>query len=56
MKKIAKIHYYRGWRTGVGQCGLEIFEPSDGVPVIVLTQLPSNGEYERHEHDRDSCG
>lgn len=42
MRKIAKIHHYRGWNAGNGQCGLEIFEPPDGAPVIVLTQLPWN--------------
>ncbi|HEV2416444.1 MAG TPA: hypothetical protein VGX94_01435 [Terriglobia bacterium] len=42
MKKVAKIHRHRGWNTDGGQCGLEIFDPLDGVPVIVLTQLPWN--------------
>ncbi|HEX5481678.1 MAG TPA: hypothetical protein VFZ08_03530 [Terriglobia bacterium] len=42
MRKIAQIHHYRGWNAGSGQCGLEIFEPRDGVPVIVLTELPWN--------------
>lgn len=42
MRKIAQIHHYWGWNAGSGQCGLEIFDPPDGVPVIVLTQLPWN--------------
>ncbi|HTV56638.1 MAG TPA: hypothetical protein VMI06_17205, partial [Terriglobia bacterium] len=42
MKRIEKIHRYRGWNTAGGQCGLEIFDPPDGIPVMVLTQLPWN--------------
>jgi len=42
VKRIEKIHRYRGWNTAGGQCGLEIFDPPDGVPVKVLTHLPWN--------------
>jgi hypothetical protein len=42
MRKITKIHHYRDWNAGSGRCGIEIFDPPDGVPVIVLTELPWN--------------
>lgn len=42
MRRRQKIHRYRGAATNGSQCGPEIFDPPDSVPVMVLTQLPWN--------------
>lgn len=42
MKRLGKIHWYRGRDTDGGQSGLEIYDPPDGAPVMVLSELPWN--------------
>lgn len=39
---IETVHPYRGFWGSAGHCGLQIFRGSDGVPVVILTELPSN--------------
>lgn len=39
---IETVHTYRGFWGSTGHCGLQIFPGSDGVPVVILTELPSN--------------
>lgn len=39
---IETVHTYGGFWGSAGHCGLQIFPGSDGVPVVILTELPSN--------------
>lgn len=39
---IETIHTYGGFWGSTGHCGLQIFPGSDGIPVVILTELPSN--------------
>ncbi len=42
MKTLETVHVYDGfWQPGA-RCGLQIFPGGDGVPVVVLTELPFN--------------
>ncbi len=42
MKTLETVHVYDGfWQPGA-RCGLEIFPGTDGIPVVVLTELPFN--------------
>lgn len=39
---IETVHRYGGFWGSAGHCGLQIFPGSDGIPVVILTELPSN--------------
>ncbi len=42
MTTVETVHIYDGfWEPG-GRCGLQIFPGTDGIPVVVLSELPSN--------------
>ncbi len=42
MKTLETVHVYDGfWQPGA-RCGLQIFAGADGIPVVVLTELPFN--------------
>jgi hypothetical protein len=39
---IETVHAYNGFWGSTGHCGLQIFPGRDGIPVVILTELPSN--------------
>jgi hypothetical protein len=39
---IKTLHAYNGFGGSTGHCGLQIFPGRDGIPVVILTELPSN--------------
>lgn len=39
---IETVHTYGGFWGSTGHCGLQIFPGSDDIPVVILTELPSN--------------
>jgi hypothetical protein len=39
---IETVHAYGGFWGSAGHCGLQIFPGSDGILVVILTELPSN--------------
>ncbi len=39
---IETVHTYGGFWRSTGHCGLQIFPGADGIPVVILTELPSN--------------
>jgi hypothetical protein len=42
MKTLETVHVYNGfWQPGA-RCGLQVFPGTDGIPVVVLSELPSN--------------
>jgi hypothetical protein len=42
MTTVETVHIYDGfWELG-GRCGLQFFPGTDGIPVVVLSEVPSN--------------